>query len=496
MPDYTIGMTARQTDLLAPSDIGEEGLTVTKLHLACEMACHKILAQIYGDDDAVLAAQRTRCVRADQLFVDRYGPGPVLFFRTPGRINLIGEHTDYNGGFVMPVALDKDVLFAVRPRDDGTVRVATVESRFQPFSFALCSDIPPAPRGDWRNYFQGAGQEILRRFGDRAKVRGMDVLVSSAAPLGVPRGAGLSSSTALTVNAALALVQLSGIDIPRADLAHLCSEAEWYVGTRGGMMDQFAALLSRRDHALFLDCRPSPDGAYSLDHVPLPDSVQVVLLNSGVHHENARGEFNQRVAECKIGVKLLQRSFPAVTQLRDVTPASLRLGEADFWAAIDRALPIRANAKELVVRGLDAPWLEALIADHDLHSGASFAVLPRCRHVIAENERVLAGVAALRAGRVAEFGRLMDAAHSSMSGDYGASCPEVDVLVSLARQGRGVLGARITGAGWGGGVVALVQREAGTAWTAHVAEAYRDATGRDCQLLTCRPGDGAGQVAC
>jgi galactokinase len=453
------------------------------------------LAEIYGGDKSVLVTQRARYEQAQRQFIERYGGGSVALFRTPGRINLIGEHTDYNGGFVMPVALDRDVLFAVRRREDTTVRVANLEPGYSPFAFSLGTDISPGPRGDWRNYFQGAGQELCRRFGDRVQLKGLDVLVSGAAPFGVPRGAGLSSSTALTVNAALALVVLNGIQVERPSLAHICSEAEWYVGTRGGMMDQFSALLCQRDHALFLDCRPSPDAVYHLDHIPLPDSVQIVLLNSGVHHENARGEFNQRVAECKVGVRLLQGVFSDITQLRDVTPDTLDLAERDFWALIEETLPIEASLGALIARGIEKQWLETLITDHRLGDETTFAVLQRCRHVITENERVLAGVTALRAGQVETFGLLMDAAHASMSGDYGASCAEVDTLVSLARQQPGVLGARITGAGWGGGVVALVRRDSGTDWTDRVREAYRASTGLECQILVCRPGSGAGQVA-
>lgn len=438
-------------------------------------------------------AQFERYKNLQEAFVDRCGPGPARFFRTPGRINLIGEHTDYNGGFVMPVALDRDVLLCVRARDDTAVRVSNVEPAFVPFSFELSSDIPCGPQGDWGNYFQGAGQEICRRFGGRQAVKGMDVVVSGHGPFGIPRGAGLSSSTALTVSAALALVTLNEIDIDRADLAHLCSEAEWYVGTRGGVMDQFSTLLCRRDHALFLDCRPA-EGTYQFDHVPIPDSVQVVLLNSGVHHENARGAFNQRVAECKIGVQLLQRTYPNVEQLRDVTPSALSLSESDFWAMLQQELPTQADGDELVRRGIDGAWLQHLVADHRLEPGAPFSILPRCRHVIAENERVLAGVTALRAGQVETFGLLMDAAHTSMSGDYAASCHEVDTLVSIVRQQPGVLGARLTGAGWGGGVVALVQRTSGAQWAFSVQATYRASTGLDCTTLVCQPGSGASEV--
>ncbi len=453
------------------------------------------LVDYYGHEADLLEAERSRYAALGQRYLDHYGPGPVRYLRTPGRINLIGEHTDYNGGFVMPVALDRDVLFAARPRPDALVSVANLEEQFPPFSFSLSTDIPRAPRGDWRNYFQGAAQELCRRFGERYDLKGVEILVAGSPPLGVPRGAGLSSSTALTVNAALTLVARNEIEIERAELAHLCSEAEWYVGTRGGMMDQFSALLCRRDHALFLDCRPSLDGVYYTEHVSVPDAVQVVLLDSGVHHENVRGTFNQRVAECKIGVRLLQQRYPQVAQLRDVTPIQLELAEDDFWEMIEEVLPVRATRSELVAAGVVPEWLEEIIADHGLPADPTFAILPRCRHVITENERVLAGMTALRAGQVETFGLLMDAAHASMSVDYAASCPEVDTLVSLVRQEPAILGARITGAGWGGGVVALARRAAGTAWIDRVSTAYRASTGIDGRILVCRPGSGAGEVA-
>lgn len=452
------------------------------------------LAKVYGDERTTLEAQRDRYTHTREQFVAHYGSGPVRFIRTPGRINLIGEHTDYNGGFVLPVALDRDVLLAVRRRDDATVRVVNLEAGFAPFDFDIASEIAAAPRGDWRNYFQGAAQEVCRRFGGRYPIHGMDVLVSGGAPFGIPRGAGLSSSTALTVGAALALVTLNEIEIERAALAHLCSTAEWYVGTRGGMMDQFSALLCQRDHALFLDCRPSPESDYRFRHVPVSAGVQIVFVDSQVRHENARGQFNQRVAECKIGVRLLQDSFPQVSQLRDVTPEALEMSEPDFWTLLRDLLPIETDVADLVRRGLDREWLAALLTDHSLPGDVKLRILPRCRHVIGENARVLAGIAALEGGQVGTFGLLMDAAHASMRDDYGASCDEVDLLVGLVRQQTGVLGARITGAGWGGGVVALVREAVGTAWTDYVCASYRASAGLECRVLVCRPGDAGGEV--
>lgn len=451
------------------------------------------LRSIYGGDRFILNGQWERYEQARRLFLDHFGPGPVAFFRTPGRLNLIGEHTDYNGGFVLPVALDRDVLCVARARDDAQVNAINVEAQFAPFSFVLDVEIPHDPPGHWSNYFRGAAQQIVRHFGGH-KIRGMDVLVSGATPFSVPRGAGLSSSTALSVTAALALLSLNEIEMDRAALAHLCSEAEWYVGTRGGMMDQFAALLSQRDHALFLDCRPSPEGVYTYEHVPIPDGAQVVLLTSGVHHDNVRGEFNRRVAECKIGVRLLQQFYPNIRQLRDVTPDNLGLTVGELDAFLEQVLPIGATVEQLVRMGIERAWLDTLMADHRLDPKTRFAVLPRCRHVITENARVLAGVHALKRGDLAGFGALMNRAHTSMSRDYAASCAQVDTLVDLVQQQPGVLGARITGAGWGGGVVALVEQDADDMWILVVQSAYRATTGLDTQVFVCRPGDGAGRV--
>jgi galactokinase len=449
------------------------------------------LQTIYGLDPILLRAEQARYMHVDRRFTEEFGPSPARVLRTPGRINLIGEHTDYNGGFVLPVALDRDILCVARPRQDCTVRAVNVEPEFAPFSFELAHDIPTAPHGDWSNYFRGACQEIVRQFGDRLDLKGMDICVSGQPPYGVPRGAGLSSSTALTVTAALAMVLLNDIEVKRASLAHLCSQAEWYVGTRGGMMDQFSALLGQPDRALFLDCRPAPDGTYSLAHIPIPSSTQIILLNSGVRHENVRSQFNQRVAECKIGVQLLRQRDPNIEQLRDVTSDALDLGESDLWTLLNETLPVCATIWDLMRLGLDRRWLDELIADHRLDPGGAFAVLPRCRHILTENERVLAGITALRAGQVETFGVLMDEAHASMRDDYGASCPQVDKLVDIVRQQPGVLGARITGAGWGGGVVALARRGHAAEWTEAVQVAYREATGLQTNILICRPGGGA-----
>jgi galactokinase len=249
-------------------------------------------------------------VKAKEAFLATYGPGQILAFRAPGRVNLIGEHTDYNHGFVLPVALDKDILLLVRPRSDGTIRLCNLEAEYPLLSFTIRPDIPSAPAGDWGNYARGAAQELDRRLG--RELRGLDGLITGQPPYGVPRQVGLSSSSSLTVVVALTLAHLNGWQPEGTVLAQLCSEAEWYVGTRGGIMDQFIALLGRRDEALFLDCRPDAEGRYQTDHIPLPKDYRLLIADSGVHHQKVkRGAYNQRVASCRAGVESLRPDFPA-----------------------------------------------------------------------------------------------------------------------------------------------------------------------------------------
>jgi len=246
------------------------------------------LERVYG---AAAEAQQARYSAALAAFARTYGPGPVHAFRAPGRVNLVGEHTDYNHGFVLPVALDRDVLLLARPRPDGIVRLHNIEPEFAPRTFTIGPTIPTAPPGDWSNYVRGAAQMVARHAPPAppvhggASVCGMDALVVAAPPHGLPRGAGLSSSSALTVAAGLALAHLNGWQPGPVPFARLCSEAEWYAGTRGGIMDQFIALLARPGHALFLDCRPQTG---VIGDVVAGDHMLVVMAG----HEISDGRLN------------------------------------------------------------------------------------------------------------------------------------------------------------------------------------------------------------
>lgn len=444
-------------------------------------------------DSELLATERRRYEDALRAFSERAGPGATVFVRAPGRVNLIGEHTDYNHGFVLPMALDKDTLLVVRPRSDTLVRLWNIEEeRFPAHQFTIEREIPPGPLGDWGNYVKAAAQALAAR---SSVVRGMDILVSGAPPLGTPRAAGLSSSSALLVAAALAFTRLNGIVLDTVDFARMCSEAEWYVGTRGGIMDHFASVLGQRGHALLLDCRPRLDAGagrahYVMEPVRIPDGYNVIICNSGVQRQKTSSQYNVRVAECRLAVTLLKRSHPAITHLRDVSAEALALPHDDVLALIE-TLPER-----LTMREIDADTaLRATLAALNTAFSAEQVFLPRARarHVVTENERVLTGVCALRAGDAAAFGALMNAAHESMSRDYDASCPEVDALARIARAVPGVLGARVTGAGWGGCVVALAAQSA-TGFAETVAPAYHAATGLRTDIFVCRSGPGASFV--
>lgn len=440
------------------------------------------LEEVYGGDPELLAGQEQR-YRADLTeFVRAYGPGEVWVFRAPGRVNLIGEHTDYNQGYVSPVALDKDVLLLCRPRGDDRVRLQNVESAYPSRRFRIATEIPPQPVGDWANYAQGPAQLLAQETG--LALRGIDALVDGRSPLGIPRGSGLSSSSALTVVMAVALVRVNELNLAGAALADACGRAEWYVGTRGGIMDQFSAILARRDHALFLDCRPrGGDADYAYEHVPLPADYAVVVVDSGVRHRNTGPHFNRRVAECRIGVRLLQRRYPEIQALRDA--------EGFRWDELEPLLPESITRGELAALGIDP---DALLERGVATATDEFLVRKRCRHVVSENRRVLEAVAALRRGDVPTFGALMDAAHASARDDYEISTPEIEALVKLARKAEGVAGARLTGAGWGGCIVALVANEQAATFCAALPAAYEREIGKRAQAFLCRSGPGAGLV--
>src|SRR5215218_10005016 len=303
-----------------------------------------------------------------RAFRERYGRAARIF-RAPGRVNLIGEHTDYNGGFVLPMAIERETVVAAAAREDRMVRAYSVGLK-EELSFDLDHPNPPR-RGIWLDYVEGVARALESR---GAKLSGADLLIDSD----VPAGAGLSSSAALEISVGLALVRVSGQEIDGVTLALAGQQAEHtYVGAQVGIMDQFISALARARHALLIDCR-------SLEAEPVPlDTTEAafVVADTRVKHELSSSEYNVRRAECTRGVELLRVYLPGILELRDVSVA-------DFRRHGDKLPePIRR----------------------------------RCRHIVTENERTLDAARALRAGDLAEMGRLMYESHDSLRDDYEVS---------------------------------------------------------------------------
>ncbi len=449
------------------------------------------LTEIYGDGGT---RQLVRYETAVTQFTRLYGAGEIFFFRAPGRVNLIGGHTDYNHGYVMPIALDKDVVVLARGREDGRIRLHNIEPEFAPLDFEISENIPAEPMGDWGNYAKGPVQGMARKLkrplhlpegkplrlrGDKP-LHGFDGLIVAQAPFGVPRGAGLSSSSALIVAVAVTLAHFNEWQPDETTLAQLCADAELYVGTRGGIMDQFISVMGRKDRALFLDCRMGENGRYHTEHIPLPSKYSLLIVNSGVKHSNTGGGYNQRVAACRAGVGLLQAHYPDITHLRDVEDVA--------WEELSLLLPDQITVAELATLSVDLGDIPRITFD------VMLKVRARCRHVWAENWRVRQAAKALLAGDVTQLGRLMLEAHVSARDDYEVSCVELEVLVKLLNGMSGVAATRLTGSGWGGCVVALVEDAAVDLVTEQIQTGYKTETGIHPDLFTCQSSYGAGYV--
>jgi galactokinase len=345
----------------------------------------------------------------------------VRLFSAPGRVNLIGEHTDYNDGFVLPMAIDRQVVVAARGNSGRQVRVHSLNAEAGA-EFDL--DNPgPKQRGLWIDYVEGMAQSLK----SRAKpLRGADMMLLSD----VPSGAGLSSSAALEISTGLALLEVSGVEVDKVELALAGQQAEHvYVGTRCGIMDQLVAACALAGHALLVDCR-----SLEMTQIPVDTSETVVAIcDTGVKHELASSEYNTRRMECERGVEILRRVLPQIRALRDV-------GLLDF----------------------------------ERHEG----LLPE----------------ALRSGEFEEIGELMRASHESLRDDYEVSCEELDVMVEIASSIEGVYGARMTGGGFGGSTVNLVRREALEEFQEQVLAGYNHHTRRTPTIYISEPGAGAREI--
>jgi galactokinase len=369
-----------------------------------------------------------------------FSAAPEYIAVGPGRVNVIGEHTDYNEGFVLPVALKRDVRLAVRPRADRKVRLISVEygGAFD-FDLDAMSFSQAAP---WANYVMGVAWALEER---GIALSGMDAAISG----NVPRGSGLSSSAAIEVASVLAFLRASGADgvLSGPEIALVAQRAEnKFVGVNCGIMDQFISVLGHENSALLIDCR-------SLEYklVPFPEEASLVIGNTKASRSLAGSAYNTRRAECEEGVRLLQAKMPEIRALRDVSVEQL-----DFYSSL-----------------------------------LSPTVYRRCRHVVRENQRVMDTIGALQRNDLATVGALMDASHASLRDDYEVSSPALDAMVDAMRTADGCLGARLTGAGFGGCAIALVSAGQEQAAADAIFDKYPRATNIWPEVYTTRAADGA-----
>lgn len=365
----------------------------------------------------------------------------MRFFRAPGRVNLIGEHTDYNDGFVLPAAINRDVLLAMRPKGGRQVVLHSLD--FNGESTFSLDEVGYDAEQPWSNYMRGVCY-VLEEAGYH--LRGAEVVFGGDVPI----GSGLSSSAALEIATAVAFLTLAEYEVPGEEIARLCQRAEnEFVGTRCGIMDQFISALGQRDHALLIDCR-----SLGYETIPLPAGVCMVIGDTGVRRGLVSSEYNTRREQCEQAVEILSSVLPSITALRDVTPEQLEAHQA-------------------------------LLPEMVYH---------RARHVVTEDARVLQAVDAMKAGDLSRLGQLLNASHESLRDDYEVSCRELDCMVEIARQQPGVFGARMTGAGFGGCTVSLVAEEHAEAFAAAVAPAYQQATDLEPQIYITPATPGAGEV--
>jgi galactokinase len=418
-----------------------------------ELECKKTLQSFAPRRAAERMAQPTvqeTLARAKALFSAHFHTAPTLAASAPGRVNLIGEHTDYNDGFVMPLALSGRTTVVVGHKtESGVIRVAT-ESNIGGVNLVEVQATKPGVAGSkepkWANYVKGAILQFYANHGNRDTFDSFDIAIASDVPL----GSGLSSSASLEVAVFTFLEGLTGHTVDKKEKALLAQKGEnEFVGVPCGCMDQFISVLGKAGHALLLDCR-SRDTKY----VPMTDeSIVLLVANSNVKHELTGGEYAQRRAQCYAGVDALKKAYPtqSITALRDVTQEQLNKIEKDLDPIVFR----------------------------------------RSRHVIGENDRTTHAAAAFAKGEYELCGKLMVQSHNSLRDDYEVSCHELDLLVTFALEVDGVYGSRMTGGGFGGCTITLLKKSALEKAIEHISSKYVAATKITPTIFATVPGDGA-----
>jgi len=377
-------------------------------------------------------------------FQQAYKSIPAFVARAPGRVNLLGEHVDYNDGWVLPAAIDRAAYVAVGECNSPLVSLSAMDlddgAVFRVTELDAKADVTGKPLKSWAHYPAGVAWALKAR---GLAVAGMDAVLTAD----VPRGAGVSSSAAVEVAFATAWQKLGGWSLSPMDLALTCQRAEnQYVGVNSGIMDQFASACGRAGHLLLLDCR-----TLEWEPVPLPEGVAIVVADTMVRRELGKSEYNVRRAHCEAAMRVLAEVLPGIKALRDVSVA-------DFNRHAHRLSPV---------------------------------VSKRARHVVEECARVQTAVAALRANRLADFGALMNECHASLRDLYEVSCPELNAMVEAAQKIEGCYGARLTGAGFGGCSVNLVAAPAAETFRRELAAQYEKTTGQKPEIYVCQAAKGA-----
>jgi galactokinase len=461
------------------------------------------IATAYGSDHAVLASACERLFVALHRYAEAFGDDrAVVVVRAPGRVNLIGEHTDYNGLPVLPMAISRDVLIVAGASDDAMVRATNVDRAFPDRSFALERHIPPFAGGDWGNYLKSATQGLID-YGDRADdLHGVTMAVSGT----VPVASGLSSSAAFTIAAALAVLAIHRRSIEPLIFAETMAHSDHYVGMASGGMDQAASVLGQAGKALKIDFHP-----LRVQPVTLPQDAVIVVCHSRVKAAkagNARDEYNRRVVECRLATAVLHAGAAKRAKHEPVLLSEWLArdtqGFDDALQQIQARLHAGGYTLAEIAQALRQP---ADVVAHTLcvtKAGTQYDAPPngfklfeRARHVISEARRVeqtLALLEAMPADAAAQFGALMNVSHESCRTDYEISCAELDELVMLARE-AGALGARLTGAGFGGCTVNLVRAGAARDFMRFINERYyepRELTAGGDNQFEFAPAAGAG----
>ncbi|MGH7813006.1 MAG: galactokinase [Candidatus Binataceae bacterium] len=410
-------------------------------------------------------AELERAGRLAAAVRERAGAGAHIFaVRAPGRVNLIGEHTDYSGLPVLPVAIDRSTIIAAAANSSGELDLLNADPEWPPRRFRIERKIPPYAAGDWANYVKAAVQGVIEHFAARGialdRLRGAAMAVEGR----VPAAAGLSSSSALTVAAALAFMAVNRLEIEPLEAAATIARSEHYVGTRGGGMDQAAAIFGQRDRALFIEFDP-----LRVRPIPMPANAALVVADSCEAADKSgkvRDEYNRRVVECALAARIIAHALKldGVKILGDVVRQSPNWTASSLIATLAAAAPERLNANlqdaarilKVSHGRLEAELLGTGTNRIAIDPARPLEILRRARHVLSEAERVIRAAAALEAGRLGEMGELMNQSHRSLAADFECSTARLDAMVECARR-AGALGARLTGAGFGGSIVALCE---------------------------------------